>query len=145
MDDKLLLDFIDTWNKNNPNEKLSPYVISQVGMYLNMAKSIGYDMALNEFKENIKYLELQKGSIMIRQLFGLMKIDNMILFKAEAGDLRAGEECYLKDYKTPFVVLDSGEKAVRIQHKKRKYIKRLSPGWPVMHENKNNAKTLILS
>ena len=142
--DKLLLDFIDTWNKNNPAERLSPYLISLVGMYLNMAKSIGYDMALKEFRKNIKHLEIQNGSIMIRQLFGLMKIDNMTLFKAEAKDLKTGEECYLKDYKTPFIVLDSGKKEVRIQHKKRKYTKRLSPGWPVLHENKNNAKILGL-
>ena len=119
-------------------------MISLVGMYQDMAKGIGYDMALNEFRENIKYLEIQNGSIMIRQLFGLMKTNNMTLFKAEAKDLKIGEECYLKDYKIPFIVLDSGKKEVRIQHKKRKYIKRLSPGWPVLHENKNNAKILGL-
>jgi len=144
MDEELLLDFIDTWNKNNPDEKLTPYIISLVGRYFNMEKSIGYDMALNDIKKKIKHLETSKGSIMTKQLFGLMKMDNMALFKTEAKNLKIGDECWLKDYKTPFIVIDKNETAVKIEHKLKKYIKRLSPDWPMLHEDIDKAKLLGL-
>jgi len=144
MDEELLLDFIDTWNKKNPNERLTPYIISLVGRYFNMAKSMGYDMALNDIKKKIKHLETSKGSIMTKQLFGLMKMDNMALFKTAAKNLKIGDECWLKDYKTPFIVIDKNETAVKIEHKLKKYIKRLSPDWPVLHEDIDKAKLLGL-
>jgi len=144
MDDKLLLDFIDTWNKNNTDEKLTPYIISLVGRYFNMAKSMGYDMALNEFKKKIKLLETSKGSIMTNQIFGLMKINNMVLFKTEAKNLKIGDACWLKNYKTSFIVIDKSETVVKIEHKLKKYIKRLSQDWPVLHEDIDKAKLLGL-
>lgn len=67
-----------------------------------------------------------------------------VLFHSRAIDHEVSDLIYLRGYRTPFRVIAKKSNEITIRHCKTGQIRRLSPGWKTMHENKEHCEILGL-